>query len=355
MSDNPITRPPVHAWLAHCRPGMESAAAAELDERARAAGIASAYAIARPGEAWLRLVCADPAETAAMNRHLPQDYLFPRQVLREWHWLEGLPGKDRISPIIETLPGGSCFGGLQISVPDSNAGKGLSRFVRAFTPALRRALKDKGIRLDAEGAPVLHLFFPDSTRVAVGSNQDPAEPAGGIQRLRMPSAAPSRSTLKLEEALIRLMTPEERETHLQPGMTAVDLGAAPGGWSWQMVRRHIHVTAVDNGPMAKSLLDSGLLDHVRGDGFTWQPAAPVDWLLCDMVDKPARVAARMGQWLQTGWARRVVFNLKLPMKRPWPVARDLLAELRARAGAGASLRARQLYHDREEITVLILP
>lgn len=51
----------------------------------------------------------------------------------------------------------------------------------------------------------------------------------GIPRLKFPTDAPSRSTLKLEEAFFVFLTEKEREARLSHGMTAVDLGACPGG------------------------------------------------------------------------------------------------------------------------------
>ena len=176
----------------------------------------------------------------------------------------------------------------------------------------------------------------------------------GIPRLKFPRAAPSRSTLKLEEAFAVLLAPAERERWLQPGMTAVDLGAAPGGWTWQLVQRSLRVTAVDNGPMDAALMQSGLVTHLREDGFRFRPRKSVDWLVCDMVERPRRVAELVARWLAEGWCRRTIFNLKLPMKKRWEETQLCFALLRdslAGARAPLDLRAKQLYHDREEITV----
>ena len=93
----------------------------------------------------------------------------------------------------------------------------------------------------------------------------------------------SRAVFKLDELI-------EREKLLKPGMCVVDLGAAPGGWTWQLVRRAMRVIAVYNGPMNQGLLDSCLVTHLREDGFRYRPAHPVDWLVCDMVEQPRRVA-----------------------------------------------------------------
>jgi 23S rRNA (cytidine2498-2'-O)-methyltransferase len=134
-------------------------------------------------------------------------------------------------------------------------------------------------------------------------------------------------------------------------MRAADLGAAPGGWSWVLAKRHVRVIAVDNGPLADAVLDTGLVEHVRADGFTWQPPRAQDWLVCDMVESPRKVATRMAEWFARGWCKHAVFNLKLPMKKRWEESRDCLARFADEAGRPLVVRARQLYHDREEITV----
>ncbi len=201
--------------------------------------------------------------------------------------------------------------------------------------------------------PRLHLFFLDSRTVYVALSRPPnASPwVMGIPRLKLARAAPSRSALKLEEALHVLLTPRERSARLKPGMSAVDLGAAPGGWSWQLMREQVRVTAVDNGPMAPGLLDSGLLEHRREDGFRFRPRKAVDWMVCDMVEQPARIAALVAGWLAAGNCRDCIFNLKLPMKKRYAQVqscRDIIA--RTLASRRFELRLKQLYHDREEVT-----
>ena len=100
---------------------------------------------------------------------------------------------------------------------------------------------------------------------------------------------------------------------------------------------------------------SGLVEHLRADGFAWQPRKSVDWLVCDMVEQPRRVAARIAHWLAQGWCRYTIFNLKLPMKKRYAEVELCLDLLRNEVAAPLDLRARQLYHDREEITVFARP
>lgn len=54
-------------------------------------------------------------------------------------------------------------------------------------------------------------------------------------------------------------------------MYAVDLGACPGGWTYQLVQRNMWVSSVDNGPMAQSLMDTGQVTWLREDGFKYRP------------------------------------------------------------------------------------
>jgi 23S rRNA (cytidine2498-2'-O)-methyltransferase len=269
--------------------------------------------------------------------------------------LRDLDPKDRIAPMFDALGGHGRYGDVWVEHPDSDAGKPLAGLARAFANALRPALRKRGLLTDAVAPklPRLHVCFlnGDHALLAVADPRDAAPWPLGVPRLRMLSEAPSRSALKLEEALLVLLDDDERERFVQPGMTAVDLGAAPGGWSWVLARQHLRVIAIDNGPLATSAMATGLIEHARADGFHWRPPKPVNWLVCDMVESPRRVAGRIAEWFAQGWCERAIFNLKLPMKKRWDETRLCLDMLAEQSGRPLELRARQLYHDREEITV----
>ena len=172
----------------------------------------------------------------------------------------------------------------------------------------------------------------------------------------MPAEAPSRSTMKLAEAIAVFMDRSEQTRLLRQGMTAVDLGAAPGGWTWQLVKRGIRVTAVDNGPMKGVLANHPLVQYLKQDGFKYSPRKTVDWLVCDMVEKPSRVAALVGAWFVEGKCRHSIFNLKLPMKQRVAALDSALGGIRKQLdaeGINYRLIAKQLYHDRDEVTVYL--
>lgn len=351
----------MNGLLCYCRPGFEPELAGELAERAAHAGL-HGYARTQRNEAHVLFVCED---AAALSAQLPwRSLIFARQKLVLLAELRGIDPRDRITPVLVALselpPAQQVrYGDLWVEHPDSDTAKPLAGLARSFGNALRPALRKAGLLTDKPQTrlPRLHLCFLDGDHVLL-AQADPADSAPwplGIPRLKLLPDAPSRSALKLEEALMTLLAPEEREHLLRPGMRAADLGAAPGGWTWVLTREHLHVTSVDNGPLREHVLDTGLVEHLRADGFHWKPDKPLDWMVCDMVEQPRRVAERMGEWIAQGWCRHAIFNLKLPMKKRWDETRLCLDLFQERAGRPLLIRAKQLYHDREEITVFATP
>lgn len=355
------------ALLAYCRPGFEPELAAELSVRA-AEREHWGHAVTERGSGIVRYVCPT---AAALDSQLPLDELiFARQKLLGVASLAGLDPTDRISPLLaaleaardalassDAMPGAGSlrFGDLVVEHSDSDEGRELAGLARGFGNALRPALRKPGWLTDRPDTrrPRLHVLLHSGTRLelAVSRVEDSSPWPGGIPRLRQPPNAPSRSAAKLDEALHTLLSEDERKTLLREGFRAADLGAAPGGWSWVLVRAGLRVIAVDNGPLKEPVAGHPHVEHLRADGFRWQPARPLDWMVCDMVEQPRRVAERMAQWFREGWCRNAVFNLKLPMKKRWDETVLCLDLFREQAGELKALRARQLYHDREEITV----
>lgn len=349
--------------LLYCRAGFEGECAHEILDRALELGLAG-YVRAERDSAYVEFVESEPGAAARLHRQLRLGQLiFARQWLLALPALSNLDPQDRVSPILEGFRQlGERLGHLWVESPDTNGGKELATFCKKFTAPLAQALRREGLlapsREPQPDLPWGHVFFLDSRRALVGlsrpGNRSPDH--NGIMRLKFPVEAPSRSTLKLDEAILTLLSEEERLRWLTPGSKVVDLGAAPGGWTWQMVRRGLFVTAVDNGPMDVALMDTGQVTHRREDGFRHQPRQQVAWMLCDMVEKPHRVADLMADWLVKGWCQRTIFNLKLPMKKRYEELCSCLARIERRlraAGLEYDLRAKQLYHDREEVTVFI--
>jgi len=115
------------------------------------------------------------------------------------------------------------------------------------------------------------------------------------------------------------------------------------------------VTAVDNGPLKGGALDHPLITHLREDAFRFAPpdGRPFDWMFCDLVEEPHHVVQDLiAPWLERGWCRRFVVMLKFGRTDPIALLREARAPGAPFARAGASLRIRHLYHDREEFTLV---
>lgn len=162
--------------------------------------------------------------------------------------------------------------------------------------------------------------------------------------------APSRSYLKIEEAY-GVLGREPAE-----GETVVDLGAAPGGWSYSAAKRGARVIAVDNGPLKGGALNHPLIEHRREDAFRFglaEGAAPYDWLFCDLVEEPHHVMQDLvAPWLERGWCRRFVVILKFGRVDATALIQQLMRSEGVLARCAPGFRVRHLFHDREELTIV---
>jgi 23S rRNA (cytidine2498-2'-O)-methyltransferase len=346
-----------------CRPGFESECAVEMMDYAVSAGV-PAYMKAKTGAGFAHVVSADGRDLSKLLNRIDFDMLvFTRQWFACTDRIDNLPEQNRITPLLaiaqEISDQKNCgFIDVELDYADTNEGKSISRFCKQFRSHLQHALKQQRLISERSGMK-LHIFFIDSSTAWMGISpiNNSAQNPMGIPRLRIARDAPSRSSLKLDEAINWFFTREQQSIWFKAGMHAVDLGAAPGGWSHQLVSRGLLVTAVDNGPMDKGLMNSGMVEHLRTDAFTYSPPAKVDWLVCDMAERPLHVSRLIARWFTRGRCRAAIFNLKLPMKKRYHAVlecRHLLQSELSKAGMHHTLAIKQLYHDREEVTACLI-
>lgn len=344
--------------LLYCRPGFEKECTSEIIDKTNQMGI-TGYIKAKPDTGYVVFNCQTETDIEYLNQHLNYaDFIFARQSIFSFSFIKNLATDDRITPIMEEInKSGLKFSEIWLETPDSNEGKQLSTFCKKFSTPFTKALQ-KNNHISAQSPWRLHLFFLSSSALYIGVTHLNNSSAFkmGIPRLRMPRSAPSRSTLKLDEAFKTMLTEDEQCRYLKNGMTAVDLGACPGGWTWQLVNRGLRVTAIDNGNMHPDLMETGMVTHVKADGFKYAPEKTVDWLVCDMVERPLHISQLIARWLSDGLCHHAAFNLKLPMKQRYQVVEECLALIHAQVSPGKvyEIRAKQLYHDREEITCIII-
>jgi len=343
------------AMLGYCRAGFEGELVAEFNAHA---GKPAARVTAVAGSGFVHAVF--PAGVrGALQRLSYLETVFARQCFPADTTPIALPERDRVTPIVEKARAYlqeqhiTAIADVWVEHPDTNDGKALSKLAGALQSRVLEALTQSGLVQQNAGRRLHVLLTPDKKAwLGVADVQRASSWPLGIPRLRMPRDAPSRSTLKLSEAMYVFLGDREEKV-LMPEMRAVDLGAAPGGWTWQLIHRGLHVTAVDNGDMKGELVDNALVRHIREDGFRFQPKKNVDWMVCDMVESPSRIAHLVARWLSSGWARHCIFNLKLPMKKRYEEVlrcRAIIEDGLQADGRIIDLRIRQMYHDREEVT-----
>ena len=340
--------------VAHCRPGFEPECTSDLLRIAAGARTKLRCDVIR-GSAFA-VVSADEFDAKRWQSAIE---IAPPWFARSIFIGDGphlLSRRDRVTPLLAIArlhepP----FSTIWLETPDTNEGKLRSGLCRRLAPLLEEKAREAGLLVSTGAQKRLHALFIDEASAWVGvSDAATGSPwPMGIPRLALPRSAPSRSTLKLAEALLTFLSEDESARLLKPGMLAVDLGAAPGGWTWQLARRGLSVTAVDNGPLKGDVAHDPLVAQLRVDGLTWRPRRPVDWMVCDIVLQPSRIAALVAAWVAEGACRRTIFNLKLPMKKRYAEVERcaaLIGEALERRRLRYALKFKQLYHDREEIT-----
>jgi 23S rRNA (cytidine2498-2'-O)-methyltransferase len=140
-----------------------------------------------------------------------------------------------------------------------------------------------------------------------------------------------------------------------PGELVVDLGAAPGGWSYSAAKRGARVIALDNGPLKGGALDNPLIEHRRADAYGHRPGPGerADWMFCDLVDDPHHVLRNLiTPWLEQRWCRRFVVILKFGRVDALALLREVRAPDSVFTRLAPGTRVRHLYHDREEFTLV---
>lgn len=172
--------------------------------------------------------------------------------------------------------------------------------------------------------------------------------AGARPPLRMPTEAPSRAWLKLEEGLAFSRLP------LTAGDVAVEIGSAPGGASWALLSRDLQVVGVDPGAMDARVLSSPRFTHLQttlGELRREQLPYRVDWLLLDVNLAPQVALHQLRRIVSTlrPTLRGALLTLKL---NDWSMAGQVPRFLsQVQAMGFDEVRATQLPSNRQEICV----
>jgi 23S rRNA (cytidine2498-2'-O)-methyltransferase len=178
---------------------------------------------------------------------------------------------------------------------------------------------------------------------------------GGARHFAQTSEQISRSEFKLLEAL------EVFGVTLPSEGWALDLGAAPGGWTRLLLEAGMSVVAVDPAKLDSRLAGHHRLEHYRGYADLFLEEAIKRRRKFDVITSDMRMDARAAARLlveASACLRTDGFSisvLKLPHATPEinPL-KNLREALRLLNKHFGIVQARQLFHNRQEVTVLIV-
>ena len=173
--------------------------------------------------------------------------------------------------------------------------------------------------------------------------------AGGMRRFAREEGQISRAEFKLLEAIdiFGLALPARG--------TVLDLGASPGGWTRVLRNLEQYVTAIDPGELDPRLAGDSGVRHKRITAEMYLDSEPD---MFDIIVNDMRMDGRDSARLMTSFSRQLyphgwaLMTVKLPEMRREIILEHTFAILR---NAFIVAGARQLFHNRSEITVCLKP
>ena len=169
---------------------------------------------------------------------------------------------------------------------------------------------------------------------------------GGMHRFKRGEEFISRSEFKLREAIAVF------GADIRDARAALDLGAAPGGWSSVLLDCGLRVTAVDPADLSDSIKSNPRLTHIKQvvQKLDLNGLGPFDIIVNDMrmdMTESCMITEGLSEALAPGGL--IIMTLKLPKAHWYKKTKSALSYL----GHKYTIKgARQLFHNRSEVTVL---
>ena len=216
---------------------------------------------------------------------------------------------------------------------------------------LNQKFEQDGYKLDVKHCQQIISIFIDQDNYYIGISPAPYHLsiwAGGMRHFSKDNQTISRASFKLIEMI------ELFDLKIKKGDSAIDLGAAPGGWSKVLLDMGLHVTAVDPALMDKRIKEHSNFRHYqettqkfleRGSRKKYQV------IVNDMkmnVNDSLDLTTQFIPYLDLDGL--VIMTLKLPQSFDYRYIKGLLAKLNRHYKL---MYARQLFHNRSEFTVVL--
>ena len=97
------------------------------------------------------------------------------------------------------------------------------------------------------------------------------------------------------------------------GDVCLDLGSAPGGWTWVLATLGARVFSLDKAELDPRVSALPNVNHcAKSSAFGLEPhlAGKIDWLFCDVACYPARLWSMVERWLEKGECRNFICTVK---------------------------------------------
>lgn len=235
--------------------------------------------------------------------------------------------------------------------------------IDALEAEITRAIQQAGVQLETRlsyvpGDLILDIIVgeTDAEPFFLGHHEHQTSThthPGGLPRITLPDDVPSRAWLKLEQALAW----RGWDKLDLRGQTALDLGCAPGGATFALLQRGMHVLGVDTGEMDPRVLQLAKAQNLRFEhwrtaagrlNLTALPQEPA-LLLCDINLAPPDVLPHIERIQNAIQAHRLILTIKLNTPALEDRAHEFIEAVRR--FAPAPVFATQLAANRREICV----
>ncbi len=269
-----------------------------------------------------------------------------------WNAQENEDGADWIGELVHFLSSDPRLRGSKIAIqPRKSEGALWSGSAAELKEMLESRLTELSAEFVVRDAEYIISVFASKDCIFAGVSHPAyniSDWNGGAVRFQREEGQISRAKFKLLEAE-RVFGIDFTAFH-----QALDIGAAPGGWTSFLLERGLNVTAVDPARMHPSLVSSPQLTILRKNaGEVKFKDNQFDLFVCDMSWSPkltAKLVSELLYALESGGT--AIVTVKLLSKKPMALIQEVTAIFeRSRMQVQ---RAKQLFHNRDEITLYMI-
>jgi 23S rRNA (cytidine2498-2'-O)-methyltransferase len=139
-------------------------------------------------------------------------------------------------------------------------------------------------------APLGSWTLLDEKTVLYSAECSSPFPDGEVEFIENKTEPPSRAYLKLWELFTLI------GKHPKAGDKVVDLGSAPGGWTWVLDQLGCDVTSVDKAPLETKTQFSSRVNYLSESAFGLKPTEDMQWMFSDVICYPERLLELVKKW-----------------------------------------------------------